>query len=105
MLTRAMIGNQPIAGKMSIAECRALGLSSKLTQTVNATLYDNNRLSLEITMDTRINESEQFALALYGCVGLLKALEATKEQPPVEKAAMLEAIATALLKYPEPAEA
>ena len=56
-------------------------------------------------MDTRINESEQFALALYGCVGLLKALEATKEQPPVEKAAMLEAIATALLKYPEPAEA
>ena len=56
-------------------------------------------------MDTAINNSEQFALALYGCVGLLKALEATKEQNPVEKAAMLEAIATALLQHPEPAEA
>ena len=56
-------------------------------------------------MNTAISNSEEFALSLYGCVGLLKALEAAKEQTPVEKAAMLEAIATALLQHPKPAEA
>tara|TARA_B100001250_G_scaffold168929_1_gene145527 strand:+ start:288 stop:455 length:168 start_codon:yes stop_codon:yes gene_type:complete len=52
---------------------------------------------------TQISKSEEFAMAFYGSIGLSEALKAAKTE--VEKAIVLEAIATALLTYPKPAVA
>ena len=52
---------------------------------------------------TQLEKTQNFALHFYGSVGLWEALEAANESGGNE--AMLEAIATALLQHPTPAEA
>ena len=52
---------------------------------------------------TQLEKTQNFALHLFGSVGLWEALEAAKDSNGKE--AMLEAIATALLQHPTPAEA
>ena len=52
---------------------------------------------------TQLEKSQTFALNLYGAVGLWEALAAARGDK--EQQLMIEAIATALLNHPEPAEA
>ena len=52
---------------------------------------------------TQLEKSQTFALNLFGSVGLWEALSAARGDK--EQQAMIEAIATALLNHPEPAEA
>ena len=52
---------------------------------------------------TQLEKSQTFALNLFGSVGLWEALTASRDAK--EQQAMLEAIATALLQHPSPAEA